>query len=123
MPKVMAQGKTIDCAPGENLRRVLLNAGIDLHNGQSKLINCRGIGSCGTCAVAIAPLSERSVDRSPAEPAVSAANWRDRTRRRLPPHNPNRDLRLACQTQVLGDIRVEKYDGFWGQGDAPVWSG
>jgi len=112
MPKVFAQGKTIDCQPGENLRRVLVSAGVDLYNGQSKLINCRGIGSCGTCAVAIELLDDG---------AVSDVNWRDRARRSLPPHDPSRDLRLACQTQVLGDIRVTKYDGFWGQGEALCW--
>ncbi|MEL6139891.1 MAG: 2Fe-2S iron-sulfur cluster-binding protein [Cyanobacteria bacterium J06628_6] len=112
MPTISAQGKTFDCAAGDNLRRVLLKDGVDLYNGNARAINCRGIGSCGTCAVKIEPLVEN---------AVSAANWRDRTRRSLPPHQPQRDLRLACQTQVLGDIRVTKYDGFWGQGQTPVW--
>ncbi|MBD0337082.1 MAG: (2Fe-2S)-binding protein [Cyanobacteria bacterium Co-bin13] len=108
MPKVTAQGKTFDCKPGANLRQVLLQNGINLYNGQSHLINCRGIGTCGTCAVEI-------------EGLISAANWRDLTRRSLPPHDCDRTLRLACQTQVLGDVRVTKYDGFWGQGQAQVW--
>lgn len=109
MPQVTAEGKRFSCPAGSNLRRVLLEHGVRLHNGQSQLINCRGIGSCGTCAVAI-------------EGPVSEPNWRDRTRRSLPPHQPERNLRLACQTQVLGDIQVVKYDGFWGQGKIPVWS-
>ena len=117
MPKVIAQGKTITCQSGDNLRRVLLAAGVDLYNGQSKLINCRGIGSCGTCAVAIEPVEDTLLESG----AVSEVNWRDRTRRSLPPHDPSRDLRLACQTQVLGDIHVTKYDGFWGQGETSVW--
>lgn len=108
MPKVSAQGTTFQCEQGANLRKVLLANGVELYNGQSTVINCRGIGTCGTCAVQI-------------EGAVSAANWKDRTRRSLPPHNPDRDLRLACQTQVLGDIQVTKYDGFWGQGNNVVW--
>ncbi len=109
MPTVTAQGKTFECASGANLRKVLLKNGVDLYNGQSKLINCRGIGSCGTCAVQI-------------EGPVSEVNWRDRTRRSLPPHNPERDLRLACQTQVLGDIQVTKYTEFWGQGSEVAWT-
>ncbi len=109
MPIITAQGKTIECEIGQNLRRVLLKHDIDLYNGNASLINCRGIGSCGTCAVLI-------------EGEVSEANWRDRTRRSIPPHNPNRDLRLACQAQVLGDIRVTKFDGFWGQGHIPTWT-
>ncbi len=108
MPTVSAQGKTFTCDTGANLRKVLQANGIDLYNGQSALINCRGIGSCGTCAVQV-------------EGAVSEANWKDKTRRSLPPHRADRPLRLACQTQVLGDVTVTKYDGFWGQGDTVVW--
>jgi len=29
---------------------------------------------------------------------------------------------LSCQTKVLGDIKVTKYDGFWGQGSETVWN-
>ena len=109
MPKVTAQGKTFECDRGANLRQVLLRNGVDLYNQQAKLINCRGIGSCGTCAVAI-------------EGDVCQPNWRDLTRRSLPPHSPQRELRLACQTKVLGDIKVNKFDRFWGQGSNLVWT-
>lgn len=108
MPNVIAQGKTIHCEMGANLRRVLITHHVDLYNGKSTLINCRGIGSCGTCAVQI-------------EGEVSEANWRDRARRSFPPHNPENKVRLACQTKVLGDIRVTKFNGFWGQGNHRVW--
>lgn len=109
MPFVTAQGKTFECERGANLRQILLQHNIELYNGNSALINCRGIGSCGTCAVMI-------------EGEVSEANWRDRTRRSLPPHSSKRNLRLACQTRVLGDVSVAKFDGFWGQGQTPVWT-
>ncbi len=109
MPKVLAQGKTVECVVQANLRKVLLDNGVDLYNGGSQVINCRGLGSCGTCAVKV-------------EGEVSVANWRDQTRRSLPPHSPTTDLRLACQTQVLGDVRVTKFDGFWGQGSQLVWT-
>ncbi|MEA5579984.1 2Fe-2S iron-sulfur cluster-binding protein [Nodularia harveyana UHCC-0300] len=109
MPKVLAQGKTIECDRGAKLSRILLQNGIDLYNGGAKLINCRGIGSCGTCAVKI-------------EGEVSAPNWRDKARRSLPPHSPTAELRLACQTQVLGDVKVTKFDGFWGQSSQILWT-
>jgi hypothetical protein len=48
MPKVTAQGKIFDCAQGDNLRQVLLKNGIDLYNGGATVINCHGLGSCGT---------------------------------------------------------------------------
>lgn len=109
MPKVQAQGKTIECQVGANLRRVLLQSGIELYNGNANVINCRGIGTCGTCAVEV-------------EGEVTAVNWRDKTRRSLPPHSPTSNLRLACQTRVVGDVKVTKFDGFWGQGSQIVWT-
>ncbi|MGK7876424.1 MAG: 2Fe-2S iron-sulfur cluster-binding protein [Xenococcaceae cyanobacterium] len=109
MPTVTAQGKTITCERSANLRKVLLDHGIALYNGNAKIINCMGIGSCGTCAVHI-------------EGEVSEPNWKDKARRSLPPHSPTKNRRLACQTKVLGDIRVTKYNGFWGQGDQTVWT-
>ncbi|MDX2212639.1 MAG: 2Fe-2S iron-sulfur cluster-binding protein [Oculatellaceae cyanobacterium bins.114] len=109
MPKVAAQGKIIDCSNGANLRQVLLQNGIELHNGQSSWINCRGIGTCGTCAVQI-------------EGTVSEPNWRDTTRRSMPPHSLMQNRRLACQTQVLGDVKITKFDGFWGHGNQPLWT-
>lgn len=109
MPKVLAQGKTIECERGANLREILPHNGIDLYNGGAKFINCRGIGSCGTCAVKV-------------EGEVSAANWRDRARRSLPPHSPTTELRLACQTEVLGDVKITKFAGFWGQSSQILWT-
>jgi ferredoxin len=105
MPIVTVQGKILSCEHGANLRKVLLKHDINLYNGQSKIINCRGIGSCGTCAVAITGM-------------VSVPNWKDKTRRSLPPHSLKQNRRLACQTKVLGDIEVIKYSGFWGQGNS-----
>ncbi|MEC4984331.1 MAG: 2Fe-2S iron-sulfur cluster-binding protein [Oscillatoria sp. PMC 1068.18] len=109
MPTVTAQGKTINCDFGANLRQVLLEHGIELYNGKAKIINCMGIGTCGTCAVQL-------------EGEVSEANWKDSTRRSLPPHSPAKNLRLACQTKVLGDVKVTKFNGFWGQGSQILWT-
>jgi ferredoxin len=109
MPIVQAAGKMIDCLPEANLRQVLLQQGVPLHNGSSSVINCRGLGTCGTCAVQV-------------EGAIAAMNWRERSRLSLPPHNLNRDRRLACQLQLFGDVALTKYDGFWGQGDRPLWT-
>jgi ferredoxin len=65
MSKVLAQGRTIESKLGANLRKVLLQNDIDLYNRGAKVINCRGIGCCGTCAVLV-------------EGQVNEPNWRDK---------------------------------------------
>ena len=108
MPTIAAQGKIFECARGANLRRALLAQGIELYSPRAAYINCMGIGTCGTCAVEV-------------EGKVSEANLRDRTRRSLPPHQPDKPLRLACQTRVLGNVRVTKHEGFWGHEAGIAW--
>ncbi len=108
MPKIAAQGKVIECNTGENLRQVLLKNGIDLYNGNATVINCHGLGTCGTCAVEVAG-------------EVSPKSWRENARLSVPPHSSGSSRRLACQVKVLGDLEVTKFDGFWGQGDELVW--
>ena len=114
MPIVMAQGKSIDCPIGANLRQVLLEHEVALYNGGSKVINCHSIGTCGTCAVEISG-------------NVSPLNWKEKLRFALHPHSlvgsREKLRRLACQVTVLGNIEVTKYNQFWGQGDTIVWTG
>ena len=96
---------------GETLRTASLRRGIaSPHNARANLINCRGLGTCGTCAVHIV---EGTVD-PPTQNAVETI------RLQLPPHsnkggNRSNTLRLACQVQVIEDVTVEKRSGFWGQ--------
>lgn len=97
-----------------SLRSVLLRAdaaALTPHNGKANVINCRGLGTCGTCAVAV-------VSGVVSPPDVTA---RERIRLSLPPHDLQRarieKLRLACQVRVCGDVELVKFDRFWGQGD------
>ena len=88
---------------GELLRTALLRRGLSPHNNNSQLINCRGLGTCGTCAVEV---------RGAVEPAEASA--RERLRLSFPPHELRPNLRLACQCVVRGDCVVSKFEGFWG---------
>ena len=109
MPKIMAEGKTFEVAEGTNLREALLAQDIDLYGPSAKILNCHGHGVCGTCLVQV-------------EGAVSEPTQLETTRMSLPPHSAHKDRRLACQVKVLGDLRVNRFDGHFGAGEHSVWT-
>nr|WP_267635639.1 2Fe-2S iron-sulfur cluster binding domain-containing protein [Halovenus rubra] len=53
MPTVTFRDKEIECETGAILRDVLREADLSAHNGRATILNCRGHGSCGTCAVTV----------------------------------------------------------------------
>ena len=101
MPKIEFSGKIVTCENGENLRSVLMKNKLALYNGIARYIHCRGLGTCGTCAVEIeGPVSEKT----------AVEKWR----LNFPPHKEHTGLHLACQCKVLGDLIIKKHDGLWG---------
>ena len=105
------RNRTINCKEGELLRTALLRNRMTPHNGRARIVNCRGLGTCGTCAVqvvgAVTPTERTALER---------------TRLSLPPFQVTAagHLRLACQMRIAQQVhgtplRVIKYDGFWGQ--------
>ncbi len=88
---------------GINLRQALRGEFSFLYHPKMRPIHCRGLGTCGTCAVSVKGL-------------VSPPTAMERWRLNFPPHKMSleKGLRLACQTQVLGDVVVEKKAGLWG---------
>lgn len=106
---VTFRGREISAQRGQKLRAVLLNAGVHPHNG-GLLVTCRGLGTCGTCAVAIHDGNVHPAERS----------FRENVRLNFPPHHSTnteqRSLRLACQVRLEENITVTKFNGFWGQG-------
>ena len=104
MPKIIFAGHKITCAKDANLRHTLLAEDLPLYNGIARYIHCRGLGTCGTCAVRI-------------HGVVSPPTRIERWRLQFPPHRIEQDLRLACQCQVLGDLTLQKLGGLWGTKD------
>jgi len=105
MPIVQFQGEKIKANRGEKLREILLRAGKSPHNGKSKWLNCKGFGTCGTCAVEV--IGEQK-----------ELNHKEKWRLNFPPHQESKtgkNVRLACQFRVDHDIEVKKHPGFWGQ--------
>jgi len=111
--KFIKENKEIEVPSGANLRTEAIKAGINVHQGVNgfgaginKFINCHGLGQCGTCRVKITKGMENTNAMGMIE------NFRF--------HNPlpdpfpclsyigNEDtMRLACQTQVNGDMEVQ----------------
>mmetsp|Transcript_55340 Transcript_55340/g.80840 ORF Transcript_55340/g.80840 Transcript_55340/m.80840 type:complete len:230 (+) Transcript_55340:40-729(+) len=108
---VKFRNESVEVERGQLLRTALLRNGLSPHNGKAKLINCRGLGTCGTCAVQIKG-RVRPAARTPVEEA----------RLSLPPFAAAdaAHLRLACRCRVDGDLEVAKFGRFWGQGTEPA---
>jgi ferredoxin len=109
MPQIIAEGKTFEVATGTNLREALLEQNIDLYSNGAQLFNCHGHGICGTCLVKV-------------EGAVSEPTTLETTRMAFPPNSGHKDRRLSCQVQVLGDVRVTKFEGHFGEGSDSLWT-
>lgn len=102
MLNIYFNGSCISAKKGSNLRSVLIKNGFTPHNGTSAMLNCRGLGTCGTCAVQVIG-------------QVSEFTPIEKVRLGFAPHKPENKLRLACQCKVLGNVTVIKHGGFWGQ--------
>ena len=101
MPRISFSDYSVECKEGANLRRVLLDAKLPLYNGIAKTIHCRGLGTCGTCAIEI-------------EGDVTKMTAVEKCRLSFPPHKTGSGLRLACQCKVMGDLKITKHGGMWG---------
>lgn len=105
MPTIRFQGRTTICEPGRTLRSALLDAGMTPHHAAVSMLNCHGLGTCGTCAVQV------DGDADATSPPTALERWR----LGFPPHRRDGGLRLACQCRIDGDVEVRKHGGLWGQ--------
>jgi ferredoxin len=111
--KFIKENKEIDVPYGANLRQEAIKAGINVHQGLNgfgatinKIVNCHGLGQCGTCRVLVTKGMENTSPMGFIEKA--------RFYNPLPDPLPcmafignETTMRLACRTKVLGDIEVE----------------
>jgi ferredoxin len=111
--RFIKEKKEIEVPEGANLRHEAMKAGINLYQGLNgrgaalnKIFNCHGIGVCGTCRVLI----KKGMENTSKMGLVEKAKFKG-----LPIPDPaclayighEDEMRLACCTQVLGDIEVE----------------
>ncbi|MCA9229263.1 MAG: (2Fe-2S)-binding protein [Planctomycetales bacterium] len=111
--KFIKEQKEIEVPEGANLRKEAIKAGVNTHQGLNgfgaginKVLNCHGIGQCGTCRVKIVRGMEN----------VSKAGMIEKIRFYNPIPDPvpcmayignEETMRLACQVTVHGDVEVE----------------
>lgn len=103
--------KQVEVPVGANLRKEAMQAGVKLYNGMNgygaklnEIVNCHGLGHCGTCRVLITKGMENTNEMGPMEKLTFKFN----------PLTPalfafigNEDkMRLSCCTKVMGDIDV-----------------
>ena len=120
--KFTREKKEVEVRDGENLRKAAKQAGINLYSGgdgflakcHDKVLNCHGFGQCGRCRVNIT----KGMDH------VSSMGLVEKLRLKVPLPTPvtpggidplpvlayvgnEETMRLACCTEVHGDIEVE----------------
>lgn len=103
MPKIkfIKEKQTVEVEPGANLRQAARRSGIEVYPGIHKYpgMNCMGFSMCGKCAVLIKKGMENC------SPVGMMEGLRLKPSFMYIGHED--EMRLACQTQVNGDIEVE----------------
>ncbi|TAG63009.1 MAG: (2Fe-2S)-binding protein [Oscillatoriales cyanobacterium] len=80
--KFVKENQEVIAADGANLRFKALENRIDLYTFSGKMMNCGGIGQCGTC--------------------MPRTDFENRKLKKKP-----ENYRLACQTMVNGPVSVK----------------
>jgi ferredoxin len=110
MPRVKFVNEKVVAEPheGEDLRTIARRNGVQIYSGPHKILNCRGLGLCCSCNVVIASGKEN----------VSRKGWLEAAWKWLNPllslkilSNGTKEVRLACQTKVQGDVEVVTHPG------------
>ncbi len=93
--------RSFEVEPGTNLRRFMLDIHVTPYKGLDVLTNCRGHNFCGTCAVEVVD-GKGAGPRGQDEEATLVGNL-------LIARKVDKNLRLACQTTVVGDMVVKTH--------------
>jgi ferredoxin len=115
MPTVtfVNEKKEIQVPEGANLRKEALKAGVNLYYGLNgfgaslnKVVNCHGLGQCGSCRVLIT----KGIENASAMGAMEKAKFKVPFPDPMPAlayigHEDT--MRLACYVEVNGDMTVE----------------
>ncbi len=97
--KFVNEKKEIQVPEGSNLRKEALRSGVSLYPHIHQVLNCHGLGNCGSCRVLITKGMENA----------SPMGFLERMRLRVSMAYIGNEstMRLACQTTVNGDMEVQ----------------
>lgn len=105
MPKVTIanEKRELEVPAGSNLRAELRKQGIAVYKGVDKLLNCRGLGLCGTCRVLVTKGMENLSPKTIRE----KINFNAHPLGIFYSIGRENEIRLSCQVQVNGDCTIE----------------
>lgn len=100
MPKVFLvnEKREIEVPQGANLRQECQKNGVAVYAGLHRLLNCHGLGLCGTCRVLVKKGMENlsptgRLERIKLGTMLASIGHED-------------EMRLSCQVQVNGDCSI-----------------
>jgi ferredoxin len=110
MPKVtfVNEKQEIEVPEGSNLRREALKAGVPLYPGLTYVLNCRGLGLCGTCRI----LVKKGMENLNKKTLMERVNMGGHPLTMLAAIGHEDELRLSCQVRVNGDCTIETKPAF-----------
>ena len=105
MPKVTIanEKKDIEVPAGANLREELRKQGVAVYKGVDKLLNCRGLGLCGTCRVFV----KKGMENLSPKAMREKINFNAHPLGIFYSIGHEDEIRLSCQVQVNGDCAIE----------------
>lgn len=95
----VAEKKQVQVPDGANLRKEALKAGIPLYPHIHKYLNCRGLAQCASCRVLVTKGMENASPMGLLE--------KMRLKFSFVYIGYEETMRLACQTEVHGDMDVQ----------------
>jgi ferredoxin len=111
--KFVKENVEIEVPEGANLRTEAIKAQVNTHQGLNgfgasinRIVNCHGIGQCGTCRVRITKGIENASKMGMIE-KIRFVNPLPDPLPCLAYIGNEATMRLACQTRVMGDMEVE----------------
>src|SRR5919199_1061285 len=98
MPKVtfVNEKMEIEVPQGANLRKEARKAGVEVHKGLERYLNCRGNGLCGTCRVLVKKGMENLSPKGRLERFTLATS--PSTAMAIVGHED--EMRLSCQVRI-----------------------